>query len=290
MNGVQSSSAPPAFHITPQLVFGLLIVFVGIVFTLDELGVAGATNYLRYWPTALIIIGILKLLQARDGGGAFVGLLLTLVGSWLQAEELDLIRISLRDVWPLGLVLFGGYLVWQGLQTRHAPPAPSVPAFPPPLEPLPPIDGGFSSGGWDPAPNSTSSASGAPKPPPANTFTESAPRRSGHDNSSISVVAIMAGVTRGNNSSSFRRADLLAFMGGCEIDLRKAAINGEAVIDIFCMWGGIEIRVPEDWTVVTHIVPIMGGVEDKTRPPQAATSHRLTLRGMALMGGVEIKN
>ena len=34
----------------------------------------------------------------------------------------------------------------------------------------------------------------------------------------------------------------------------------------------------------------MGGVEDKTRPPQAATAHRLTLRGMALMGGVEIKN
>ena len=26
------------------------IVFVGIVFTLDELGLAGATNYLRYWP------------------------------------------------------------------------------------------------------------------------------------------------------------------------------------------------------------------------------------------------
>ena len=290
MNGVQSSNAPPAFHITPQLVFGLLIVFVGIVFTLDELGVAGATNYLRYWPTALIIIGILKLLQARDGGGAFVGLLLTLVGSWLQAEELNLIRISLRDVWPIGLVLFGGYLVWQGLQTRHASAAPSAPSFPPPLEPLPPIDGGFSSGGWEPAQNSTSSASSAPKPPPANTFTDSGPRRSGHDNSSMSVVAIMAGVTRGNNSSRFRRADLLAFMGGCEIDLRKAAINGEAVIDIFCLWCGIEIRVPEDWTVVSHLVPIMGGVEDKTRPPQAATSHRLTLRGMALMGGVEIKN
>ena len=289
MNGVQSSSAPPAFHITPQLVFGLLIVFVGIVFTLGELGVAGATNYLRYWPSALIIIGILKLLQARDGGGAFVGLLLTLVGSWLQAEELDLIRISLRDVWPLGLVLFGGYLVWQGLQTR-TPPPPSAPPFPAPLDPLPPIDGGFGSGGWEPSSSSSSSTTSAPKPSPASTFTDSAPRRTGHDNSTMSVVAIMAGVMRGNNSSSFRRADLLAFMGGCEIDLRKAAINGEAVIDIFCMWGGIEIRVPEDWTVVSHLVPIMGGVEDKTRPPQTATAHRLTLRGMALMGGVEIKN
>jgi hypothetical protein len=34
----------------------------------------------------------------------------------------------------------------------------------------------------------------------------------------------------------------------------------------------------------------MAGVEDKTRPPQGATTHRLVLRGFALMGGVEIKN
>ena len=37
-------------------------------------------------------------------------------------------------------------------------------------------------------------------------------------------------------------------------------------------------------------VPLMGGVEDKTRPPQGATAHRLILRGFAIMGGVEIKN
>jgi len=35
---------------------------------------------------------------------------------------------------------------------------------------------------------------------------------------------------------------------------------------------------------------LMAGVEDKTRPPQGATTHYLTLRGVALMGGVEIKN
>ena len=52
----------------------------------------------------------------------------------------------------------------------------------------------------------------------------------------------------------------------------------------------IEIRVPEDWTVVSRVVPLMGGVDDKTRPPQSATAHRLVLRGFAIMGGIEIKN
>ena len=55
MNGVHPSDAP-SFQVTPQLVLGLLIVFVGVVFTLDELGVANARTYLRYWPSAIIVI------------------------------------------------------------------------------------------------------------------------------------------------------------------------------------------------------------------------------------------
>src|SRR5512145_2684520 len=113
-------STQPAFRITPQLILGLLIIFVGIVFLLDELGVAPALSYLRYWPVALIAIGVAKMLQARDGGGAFAGLMFTIVGVWLQAEELDIINVSLRNVWPVGLVLVGGYLVWQGLTNRPA--------------------------------------------------------------------------------------------------------------------------------------------------------------------------
>jgi hypothetical protein len=34
----------------------------------------------------------------------------------------------------------------------------------------------------------------------------------------------------------------------------------------------------------------MGGFEDHTRASQTATTHRLTVRGIVIMGGVEIKN
>jgi len=255
------TAVPPAFRITPQLIVGLLIVFVGVVFTLDELGFARAGTYLKYWPSALIAIGLIKLVQARDGGGAFAGFIFTLAGAWLQLEELNVIHVSLGDVWPLALVIFGGYLVWQGLAGR----APRRDT--PPVAPLQPPEG-----------MGNSSWSGGRQSRVTDT------------NSTMSAMAILGGVSRGNNSSAFRGADLLAIMGGCEIDLRQAAINGEAVIDVFAMWGGIEIRVPEDWTVVSRIVPLMGGVDDKTRPPQAATAHRLVLRGFAIMGGIEIKN
>ena len=116
----QTAPAPGGFKITPQLIVGLLIIFVGVVFTLDELGFSPALNYLRYWPTAIIVIGAVKMLQAREGGGAFVGLLCTLVGAWLRRRA-DIIHIRLWQIWPLALVLFGGYLVWQGLLGREPP-------------------------------------------------------------------------------------------------------------------------------------------------------------------------
>jgi predicted membrane protein len=78
-------------------------------------------------------------------------------------------------------------------------------------------------------------------------------------------------------------------MGGLEIDLHNASIKGEAVIDIFAMMGGVEMRVPEDWLVVIEGFPFMGGYENKTHAPKDTTK-RLVIKGTAVMGGVEIKN
>lgn len=106
----------------------------------------------------------------------------------------------------------------------------------------------------------------------------------------VNSVAIMAASNRRSLSQEFRGGDLTAVMGGCELDLTKASIAGdEAVIDTFALWGGIEIRVPEDWIVVGRVFPLMGGFEDKTRPAQDAKK-RLVIRGFVLMGGVEVKH
>ena len=106
----------------------------------------------------------------------------------------------------------------------------------------------------------------------------------------LSGFAVMAGFERSNNSQNFRGGDLTAVMGGCEIDLRQASMRAPASLDVFVMWGGIEVRVPQDWTVELRGVPILAGFVDKTQAPALATEKRLVVRGMALMGGVEITN
>jgi hypothetical protein len=273
-----TSPASPVFRLSPQLIIGLLVISVGVVFMLDELGITPAVTYLRYWPSVFIVIGVLKMLQSRDGGGALTGLIFTVVGVWLQAEELNLIHLRLWDVWPVALVLFGAYLVWQAL-TRPQPAPTGTNTLP--IDQPPQADVSTVSDRWNEP---------APSRPAEKTARADRTARITDTQSRMTAVAVLGGVSRGNNSRAFRGADLLVIMGGCEIDLRQAAIHGEAVIDVFVMWGGVEIRVPEDWTVASQVFPLMGGVDDKTRPPQGATTHRLVLRGAAVMGGIEIKN
>jgi len=105
----------------------------------------------------------------------------------------------------------------------------------------------------------------------------------------LDVNAILGGYRRLVRSQDFRGGQITAIMGGCEIDLRNASFTGEAVLDVFAFWGGIELKVPTDWTVVLQGNGILGGFDEKTAMPPDS-SKRLIVRGLAIMGGMEIKN
>jgi predicted membrane protein len=111
--------------------------------------------------------------------------------------------------------------------------------------------------------------------------------------STLSEFAFMGGGTRVIESPDFRGGDITVIMAGLEIDLRKAQIAGDqAVIDVFALWGGIEIRVPTEWSVDVKGVAILGAFENTARSSsvEGSPAKRLVIRGTALMGGVEIKN
>lgn len=112
---------------------------------------------------------------------------------------------------------------------------------------------------------------------------------SGDDGSTVSSFALMAGIERTNRSSAFRGGQLTAVMGGVELDLSSAELAPEgAILDIFAMWGGIEIKVPEGWQVDVRVFPLMGGVEDRSRPGGQGGGPRLTVRGVVVMAGGEV--
>jgi predicted membrane protein len=84
------------------------------------------------------------------------------------------------------------------------------------------------------------------------------------------------------------RRQIVAFMGGTQIDLTDAEFEGPVTVEVLAVWGGIEFRVPSGWEVVVEAVPVMGGIDSKNNGPSAG--RRLIVRGLVLMAGMEIKN
>ena len=105
-------------------------------------------------------------------------------------------------------------------------------------------------------------------------------------------TAILSGFKHSVHSQAFQGGELTAIFGGFDLDLREVAMAGStARIDVFLMFGGGEIRVPEGWEVNIEAVAIAGGMSDKGAPdlPGAGGRPRLILSGLILFGGCEIK-
>lgn len=245
---------------SPRVVFGLFVVAFGVAMLLDNLFIIEARNIIRYWPAAMIIVGVSYLLRTESRSERLFGGILTVVGAALLSEVVLNYDLDLWRFWPLVIVFFGVMLVSRAFQPQESPSNVRVDV----------VFGGSS----QPAPSPAAVASGA---------------KVGSQDATYNEVAIWSGIERRVASPAFKRADLTAVMGGIEFDLRQAgADQGEAVIEVFVIWGGIEIVVPPDWAVSNKVTAIMGGAEDQSSGTQMSRS-RLTVKGVVLMGGVTIK-
>ena len=103
----------PGIRITPQLVFGLLLATIGVMFTLDNLHILRARQFLQFWPLAFVVVGLAQIAQARTLAGTVGGGIWIFVGAVMLGSRLGLWDTNVWDFWPLILVLVGGRIVWQ---------------------------------------------------------------------------------------------------------------------------------------------------------------------------------
>jgi len=105
------------------------------------------------------------------------------------------------------------------------------------------------------------------------------------------AVAVMGGHSPKGRIRLADTTNVVAVMGGCELDLRNAEIDGdEVVINCLAIMGGIEIIVPEGISVDFSALPLLGGTECKINAdvPIIPGSPRVIVRALAIMGGVEV--
>jgi len=222
-----------------NLFIGFVLVALGVLFTLDNLQIWQAREILRYWPAALIAVGIGQIAGARAPGGWLGGAIWVAIGSVLLGNRLGYFSISIWNFWPLLLVLIGLRIVLQA----------------------------YFAG----SPGGSNAAAG----------------------STLSAVSILGGFDRKIMSQELKLIEVTSFLGGGKLDLRDAKpADGQAVINVVALMGGLQVLVPSNWNVVLEATPFMGGVDDRRRQPATMdpAAPRLVVRGFVMMGGVEIKD
>ena len=220
----------PDFRVTPRLVIGLAVMLAGLVLALDSLGLVDGSAVFRFWPLALIAVGVAKLMAPGRQGSA--ALLWIVAGLGFLLVTLG--RLSAGGVWALLIFALGAHIAWRALRPAAVPKDPSA---------------------------------------------------------AVDILQFMGGTKTIVTTADFKGGQATAVMGGCEIDLRSASMpeGRAAVLDTFAFWGGIEIKVPDDWEVVSQGNAVLGGFVNNAHSLPGA-KRRIVVTGLAIMGGVEVKN
>jgi class 3 adenylate cyclase len=105
-------------------------------------------------------------------------------------------------------------------------------------------------------------------------------------------IAVMSGSDTKGRWRISGKTNAVAVMGGCNLDLRRAEIDGpEVVITAVAFWGGVQITVPEGFDVDLEGFSFMGGRSLKLRDvPRVPGSPRIRIRGFSIMGGIDVRS
>jgi len=115
--------------------------------------------------------------------------------------------------------------------------------------------------------------------------------RTSSDDDRITAFAAFGGTELASHSKHFEGGNIGALFGGADVDLRDATLAPHATLDVFTAFGGTEIKVPEGWKVITHSLPLFGGVGNVTAKEMLADDAPvLDVSATVLFGGVDVKH
>ncbi len=236
-----------------RLVAGALLIAAGTLLLLERAGFLAFDigHFIFNWKTLLIAIGLITLSNREN---RVTGYILVGLGLLFWLPELMDHSIRLSTVfWPAILIGIGILIITRRNDRPglHFHHAPKA---------------------------------GEPEP-----FPNDAPNDRVTDY--IDDLAVFGGGNTKVSSENFRGGKITAIFGGSDVDLKNAKPAQSCTLDIFIMFGGTKLIVPEDWQVKSEVVSIFGGSSDKRVFPAVKNTERVVvIKGVVLFGGIEIKS
>ncbi|MBR3135140.1 hypothetical protein IKG54_01050 [Candidatus Saccharibacteria bacterium] len=106
----------------------------------------------------------------------------------------------------------------------------------------------------------------------------------------VTNASVFSGEKYNYDEKEFKGAKFVAAFGGIDIDLSKAIIKKDVVVNASAIFGGITIKAPEDINLEFESNAIFGGVEDKRKNTKKSENQpTIYLDATTIFGGIEIK-
>lgn len=88
---------------------------------------------------------------------------------------------------------------------------------------------------------------------------------------------------------NFTGADMSCVFGSIVLDLRDAIVTEDTIVNCYCVFGGVDIFVPQNVNLRISGTPIFGGITNKTPEYENVNAPTLYLNITTLFGGVNVK-
>jgi predicted membrane protein len=89
----------------------------------------------------------------------------------------------------------------------------------------------------------------------------------------------------------FKGGMIETVFGGMELDLRRTSLpEGETYLYVKAVFGGVEIKAPEDWLIEIRSEAVLGGVtDDRIKSQNMDHTRKLIIVANAVFGGVTVR-
>ena len=90
----------------------------------------------------------------------------------------------------------------------------------------------------------------------------------------------------------FRGASAASIFGGIELDLRNADIRDDIVLDVDCVFAGMDIKLPSYVNVESNVSAMFSGTDVKRKnhdPMEGVKISTVTLTGSCMFAGITVK-
>ncbi|MES2797176.1 MAG: hypothetical protein V4683_14490 [Bacteroidota bacterium] len=108
----------------------------------------------------------------------------------------------------------------------------------------------------------------------------------------IESVNIFSGSKKNVISKDFKGGEIVNIMGGTELNLMQANIEGKILLESVNIMGGTKLVMPSNWALHSEVISIFGGVDDKRmlNTDLSLAEKIIILKGVNIFGGIEIKS